>query len=293
MHTEHAWDSYWGSHHTANSFGCDYRENTGPYGVVNRYWLDVFDTFTLSDTVVDLGAGNGALVKLALDALPELPCQQWLSTDIAHIQPPLSHPHVEFSYLDAQAMTYADNSVDRFISMFGVEYADLLLVFDEVARCLTPTGQYQFILHHSDSVISAQSRLTLAVGTRFVTHDFWQQLAQWSNHPVSALKDALLAHLHWQMQHATDAEKEDVQIIGHSLFQCVQATHHVEELIRGLTYIKTQISAQNIRLRAQLDAAQQTESLQHLLEKSSLSCYKITTLTFEDMIIGWSVHGTV
>lgn len=72
---QQAWNAYWQQHKTSNSFGCDYTENEGPYGVVNRHWLECFDTFDSSETVCDLGAGNGALAKLFIDSRKQLNCK--------------------------------------------------------------------------------------------------------------------------------------------------------------------------------------------------------------------------
>ena len=95
VHSSHnAWNAYWQEHQTSNSFGCDYSENEGPYGVVNRYWLECFDAFEPRQVICDLGAGNGALAKLFIDSRDELNCKRWLSTDIATTRLAFTHKRV-------------------------------------------------------------------------------------------------------------------------------------------------------------------------------------------------------
>lgn len=288
---QQAWNAYWEQHKTSNSFGCDYTENEGPYGVVNRHWLECFDTFDSSETVCDLGAGNGALAKLFIDSRKQLNCKKWFSTDLALTRLDFTHQKVEARRMNAEQMELIDQSIDVFVSMFGIEYADLDKVFAEINRCLSPTGRYQFLLHHQDSVITQQSRVTVNVGQRILDNAFWQTLSNLNIHSFTELKHLLLQQLNIQMQQASVDEQDDVKIIGHSIFSLVQSSQSTHQVIIGLTELVEQIKQQNSRLIAQIIAADQTEQLTQLLEKSSLSCYKLSILTYNKAILGWSVIG--
>lgn len=286
------WDTYWQSHHTANSFGCDYTENEGPYGIVNRHWLDVFQSMDATGKVVDLGAGNGALAKLALDALGKTPCASWVSSDLVKVYPSVKHEDVTFLQVNAESMPFANQSVDHFVSMFGIEYGDLQKVFDEVARCLSPRGKFDFILHHADSIISQQSKVTLAVSQRCLSSHVWDALSSYSTMPIDQVKQTLLQMLNQQMQLASnDQEREEVQLIGHSIFTLCQSMPTSAAIVKGLASIQTQLASQAVRLSQQLAASLQAKNLSHLLEDSQLSCYKISTLNSDNMLIGWQVSG--
>lgn len=288
---QQAWNTYWQQHQTSNSFCCDYTENEGPYGVVSRHWLACFETFDTSDIVCDLGAGNGALAKLFIDSRKKLNCKQWLSTDIALTRLDFTHQKVEARQMNAEQMELIDQKIDVFVSMFGIEYADLKNVFAEVNRNLSPTGRYQFLLHHQDSVITKQSRVTVNVGQRILDNAFWQTLSNLNTLSFTELKHLLLQQLNIQMQKASFDEQEDVKIIGHSIFSLVQSSQSTHQVIMGLTEIVEQIKQQNSRLIAQINAAIQTQELSQLLEKSPLSCYKLSTLMYNHAILGWSVIG--
>lgn len=286
------WDAYWQSHHTANSFGCDYTENEGPYGTVNQYWANVYASMDTSDVVVDLGAGNGALAKLALDSLGAMPCQSWVSTDLAKVNPGFSHADVAFMQVDAEAMPFENRSIDFFVSMFGIEYADLSKVFVEIERCLTMHGRFDFVIHHSESVISQQSHLTLKVTSRLLKSQSWQNLQLNEALPFPQLKSTLLSLLNELMAQAKNQnEREEVQLIGHSIYSLCQSVQTSPAVVQGLVLIQSQLEAQTVRLQQQLVASKQSDKLLQLLENSPLSCYKVTTLTYANEILGWSVVG--
>ena len=289
--SHHAWNAYWQEHQTSNSFGCEYSENEGPYGVVNQYWLECFDAFEPRQVICDLGAGNGALAKLFIDSRDELNCKRWLSTDIATTRLAFTHKRVFPATMNVENMDLEALSIDVFVSMFGIEYADLERVFVEVARCLKPNGQYQFLLHHHDSVITHQSKVTVNVGQRILDNSFWQTLSKLNTLTLQELKPLLLQQLNAQMRQASLEEQEDVKIIGHSIFGLVQSSHSTGQVIQGVSELVEQIKQQNIRLTTQIEAAKQSQQLSRLLEKSPLSCYKLSTLTYDQAILGWSVIG--
>ena len=286
------WTNFWQSHDTATSFACDYSVNDGPYGVVNQHWLNALKYINKDDVVVDLGAGNGALVKLYLDEYKELGCKRWLSTDIAKVNPAIKHDFVDFIEINANDMAFHDKSVNLFISMFGIEYADLAKVFDEIDRCLAVNGRYHFVLHKLDSMISSQTVLTLSVLKRFLQSSFWQSPVALLTKPSDEVKKILLQQLRIIYDEVDKDEKEDVQIIGHAVFHLCQSETSSAQLVKGLGILMSNLAAQEKRLKAQFASAKQTEKLLQLLEKSPLSCYKIDVLKHYNATIGWIVHNT-
>ena len=78
------WDHYWETNSSMNSFAFDYSATEGPYARINEFWVRVFEQFTSSDTIVDLGAGNGALAHLFLQNKELQNIEKWINIDSAN-----------------------------------------------------------------------------------------------------------------------------------------------------------------------------------------------------------------
>jgi ubiquinone/menaquinone biosynthesis C-methylase UbiE len=284
-----AWDQYWQEHDTSNSFACDYTENEGPYGVVNRFWLKCFEGITPSDVVMDFGCGNGALAKLYIDSRPEPECQHWHSVDLASVNVATLHPSFSFIQADMTALPFADSSVDVCLSMFGLEYANLADVFREITRLQARGPRLYAMLHHTDSIITQQSKVTHHVSKQMLTSPLFTNLDQYLGLSHQQLGQQLLQRLQTHLHAANPVEADEVKLIGQAIFQVLQSTHVVAECVTLLSQLVTQMQAQLTRLEQQVLAAQQASSLPQVLESLNLTCYKCSVLQYHNDIIGWTV----
>jgi ubiquinone/menaquinone biosynthesis C-methylase UbiE len=284
-----AWDQYWQDHHASNSFGCDYTENTGPYGTVNRFWLDCFATLKATDIVMDVGCGNGALAKLFLDSQVQSACQLWHSVDLAKVKFAFDHPAFSFTQADMTALPFADNSVDVCVSMFGLEYANLVDVFSELTRVQTSQQRLYAMLHHSDSVITRQSKVTHRVSEQMLSGSLFADLGVYAALNHQQLGQQLLQRLQTHLHAAEPIEVDEVKLIGQAIFQILQSSSDSGECVTRLSQLVTQMQAQQTRLEQQILAAEQAEQLPQVLECLNLTCYKYDVLQYHNDIIGWIV----
>lgn len=150
-----AWSRYWRSgarHSCVGSFKDHYGEAT------QRFWRERFARVVDSDSVLELGCGNGSLLQWfaqvgvrwpeSIDAvdLAELD-QSWL------MQLPLAlrsrvhlHPRTPATHLPS-----ADASITQIWSQYALEYFADEACWRSLARVLAPRAALSAIIHHRDS----------------------------------------------------------------------------------------------------------------------------------------------
>jgi ubiquinone/menaquinone biosynthesis C-methylase UbiE len=153
---------------------------TCPVGMEANYsaeirsaWQSFFAGLGNNARLVDLGTGNGAIALLAKEtAAASGTAFEIHGIDRARIQPALDVPHgaelfagINFHPgVAAEALPFADHSVDAICGQYAIEYTDMARTLREMARVLKPGGRVQFVLHSQESVLfdNAQESLRLA-----------------------------------------------------------------------------------------------------------------------------------
>lgn len=284
-----AWDSYWANNNTTNSFEFDYSTSDGPYGIINAFWKKIFQEFTETELVVDLGAGNGALANLFVQNRSQLNCLHWINIDSANAQNVIKHKQVQYKKDNIEELSLPDASVDHFISMFGLEYALFSKSFIQIKRCLKETGQFHFIMHHKDSVISLQSAITIAVFEDVLASGLLHNLVQFKEH--SSLKSHLLTGLNKQLHTKAAKYHDDVKLIGQNIYYILESTTDVARCIAHLQDLAEDLALQVIRLQQQLSAADQASTINAQLQSAGFSCYSLKELKFNNDILAWVLTG--
>ncbi len=160
------WDRYW-AYGNLHSFSQVTRGNYG--GDIAAFWQERFETLPDGACVVDVATGNGAVALLALDTAAATGRRFTVhGTDLAAIDPVTQvteedvrerlarihfHPRIP-----AEALPFADATVDLVCSQFGLEYSDTARSIPELARVLRPGGHAALILHHGDSSFVRSAR---------------------------------------------------------------------------------------------------------------------------------------
>ena len=284
-----AWDSYWANNNSTNSFEFDYSTTEGPYGLINSFWQRVFQQFAKSELVVDLGAGNGALANIFVQNRSQLNCHKWINIDSANAQTVIKHKQVEYKQDDIEALSLQDASVDHFISMFGLEYAQFSKSFVQIKRCLKDSGQFHFVMHHKDSVISLQSALTIQVFEDVLASNLLRKLAQYNDH--TSLKRHLLAGLNKQLQSKAAKYHDDVKLIGQNIYFILESTTNVTKCVKRLQELTEDLQLQVIRLQQQLSAANQVTTIKELLPSLGFSNHSLKELKYNSDILAWVLTG--
>ncbi len=170
LQTAEQWTRFWESG-SITTFVGRFEDNYD--GELREFWHAEFGELPHDARIVDLGTGNGALVRLAAE-YSVISNRQFLVTgvDYADIDPSrwakksglenasgvrfLGGTHIEHTGLDS-------GTFDSAVSQFGFEYADPDRAVRELDRVLKPQGaRVAFIMHYDSSDILAQARDGLA-----------------------------------------------------------------------------------------------------------------------------------
>ncbi len=154
-----AWSRYWATgarHSCAGSFSGHYGQATA------QFWKDQFLQIRESDHLLELGCGNGSLLRfLAETDLPALPAeisavdqaqldQSWLNgLPTSLIQRLQVCPGTS-----AESLPLADGVVNRFYSQYALEYFAADAVWTEIDRVLAPAATISLICHHAHSLLA-------------------------------------------------------------------------------------------------------------------------------------------
>lgn len=155
-----AWSNYW-SKGFLTTF--DKIEKCSYEGDIKQYWENAFSLLKKEGKLIDLGAGNGALLKIAKEFFLRKQVNiEMIAVDYAEISN--SEFYKVNSDIEILSNTLIENTgicssgADFCISQFGFEYASRELAVNELGRILKPGGYFCAILHHNKSITSVQSR---------------------------------------------------------------------------------------------------------------------------------------
>lgn len=160
------WSRYW----QEGILHCLPGSYAGNYGGVFRdFWLGVFRDLRPSDSVLDIGTGNGALPALIVESLREnTPVID--AIDLATMAPswlselPASQTIRFHGNTAVESLPFEDHAFDLVISQYGLEYAGHEEATREATRVLKPRGRLALLMHHAQShlVQVAREEITIA-----------------------------------------------------------------------------------------------------------------------------------
>jgi ubiquinone/menaquinone biosynthesis C-methylase UbiE len=183
---------------------------TGPAGRDGAYdqelrdrWVEFFGPLGDGAALLDIGTGNGGVPYIARQLAQESG-RHWRITGIDQAAiDPLAHvpdaatrlAGIEFmGRVAAESLPFAAASFDAVSGQYALEYTDKAKALNEVARVCKPGARVAFVLHHSESVLLHNARLSLAQA-QFVLMDIklyrkLKRVVSMVNEPESAVRKA-------------------------------------------------------------------------------------------------------
>ena len=159
------WSSFWQQGHST-TFGPFFSD--GYEGAVKNWWLQILEPFRPSADLLDIGCGNGALVIPTLDVLKH---GSYRGIDLADVKFSVpatklrqANPNFDaklLSKVPAESLPFEDNSFDLASSIYGIEYSDIDQSTREIYRVLRVNGQFQALIHATESVITEMTTRAL------------------------------------------------------------------------------------------------------------------------------------
>ena len=162
--TTAGWSRYWAAgheHSCPTSF-------TGFYGSqLQAFWRRQAEGLQRDDVVLDLGCGNGALLRFLASLFPPDQSPELHGVDAAELHPEKVsgndariHVHARTPFA---ALPLGPGSVALAASLFGLEYANDDATWSELLRVLRPRARVAFVLHKRGSHLDAVAADELVV----------------------------------------------------------------------------------------------------------------------------------
>lgn len=144
-----AWDDYWQTNNSSG-MGCLPGSDEGSEQALSSWWSHFAKGLPRKCRHVDLASGNGVVIRKMLKSRPDL---RSVGIDAALSLPPPGKGFKLRSGVSMEAMPFTNKSIDVVTSQFGIEYGDKKKIGAEIARILTPNGQFAFVVHNADGPI--------------------------------------------------------------------------------------------------------------------------------------------
>ena len=193
-----AWSNYW-----RKGFLTTFVGNESDYysGEVGSFWKNCFDSAPDDGTIIDIGAGNGALLSLATDFMGKRNRNfQLIALDYSDITQ--SKFYIENPHITLQPNTAAEKTgfncdfADLCVSQFGFEYSNTEESSREIFRILRPAGKFHALLHHHRSEVAIDAQSATAQITLCQRSELTETTAR------------LLNRLDWLKRHNEDLSKD-------------------------------------------------------------------------------------
>ncbi|WP_200231741.1 class I SAM-dependent methyltransferase [Rubrivivax gelatinosus] len=155
MANDNHWARLW-ANGASDSFGHGLDERSAQDAPMAARWRAWFSNLPDGCEVLDIGTGNGALLRHLLAARTQDPGLRFVGVDAAAL-PDASNEGAGSAApvrarllggVRAESLPFGDNCFDVVVSQFGIEYATLPAALSEVGRVLRSGGTVALLMHH-------------------------------------------------------------------------------------------------------------------------------------------------
>lgn len=166
---EASWSRYWAAGH-AHSCPTSFSGFYGPQ--LQAFWQRQCRALQASDVVVDLGCGNGALLRFLAGQFAEGQSPRLCGVDaaslrldwLAQVAPAVRERLAVHERTPFRALPFETGAVSFAASQFGIEYANTDETWAELFRVLRPRAGVAFVLHKQGSHLDAVAADELLLG---------------------------------------------------------------------------------------------------------------------------------
>lgn len=171
--TEAGWSRYWAAGHE-HSCPTSFDGFYGPQ--LRAFWQRQAEGLGPGDVVLDLGCGNGALLRFLASQFPLERVPALVGVDAAELRPnPFPGPLARRITLHARtrfaALPLASESVALAASLFGIEYGNGEASWAELLRVLRPRARVAFVLHRRGSRLETVAADEIVLGRAALAPD--------------------------------------------------------------------------------------------------------------------------
>jgi ubiquinone/menaquinone biosynthesis C-methylase UbiE len=163
------WSQYWQQGYLT-SFGQDIQGNYS--GELKACWDSFFESLTPKSQILDIGTGNGAIIKLGINLEKKMDFifHGVDSAKLAVSKDLLDNSNIQFHpEVDVKHLPFKDLQFQAVVSQFALEYMELELAIAQLSRVLCKQGQFQFVMHDLSSIIVMPNLNILLSAQRLVS----------------------------------------------------------------------------------------------------------------------------
>ncbi|MCH2191200.1 MAG: class I SAM-dependent methyltransferase [Gammaproteobacteria bacterium] len=282
-----AWNNYWDTGFNSTFTG---HEDTGFFKELEQAWIAEFESLEDGSTIVDLGAGNGALTATIL-ATNETHNKGFdvIAVDYAAVKNSselFSKKRADLTVKDNTSIEETGlegDSVDLCVSQFGFEYADHEKASSEAYRILKEGGRLIAIVHHKQSEItqscaSAHMQIGLCHRTELtkITEKLLRRLRKLSKSNRNPQQDETAEQLREELNKRADRllqYGEDLPDQNHinyflteltSLFGPKAKSLSFEQKMRVIEMVEHNAKGFQLRMEAMIKASLDMEAIDNL-----------------------------
>lgn len=308
-----AWNRYWATgadHSCATSFDLD------GDGALPAFWRDVFTQTSSPACVVDLGTGNGGLLRLAqAHAARSHVAWDLIGVDLAQPRPVWADASSHLESVRFLAATPMEStglpaaSVDLLVSQYGVEYGAFGPLQDECIRILKANSAFAFVLHSQESIItrvaqdeSVSQAFLLANGgllssvAGLLPHLAHIRAGAAPNRAAQQSRDAFNKAMEQGAQLAAKLAAPDLltqTAASVQQFLSVVNLQNQDELQARLNDFRQEVASAKIRTDEQISSAMDAKGVEAFLlpfQSQGFAC-KIDAVEESGHLIAWAVTG--
>lgn len=149
-----AWAAFWRDGEASGSSGC-FAGSADKLGAARaEIWLQFARSLPRRAHVLDLGTGDGVVLKQVRKGRPDL---RLIGVDSAPDLPSQGAGLTLKAGVAMEALPFRDECFDAITSQFGYEYGSTAEAAREVARVLKAKGRFLFVIHHAPGPVVAHN----------------------------------------------------------------------------------------------------------------------------------------
>ncbi|MFT6909421.1 MAG: ubiquinone/menaquinone biosynthesis C-methylase UbiE [Oleiphilaceae bacterium] len=273
------WSQYWQQGYLT-SFGQDIQGNYT--GELKACWEQFFASLTPNSQILDVGTGNGAIIKLGLN--PERKTDFIFhgvdSAKLAVSKDLLDNPNIQFyPEVNVESLPFKDHQYQAVVSQFALEYIKLEPAIAQLSRVLCKQGQFQFVIHDISSIIVMPNVNILMSAQRLAAPDGCFTLLKMLLNKLAKKDDAEAGKIRTQLNEKMGREMtDDSQSLSATNFpQLIKAVFakgvSEEQRQKYIEFFAQELIGQTERLTDLAEAAlddQKKQTLMFLLDQYGL-----------------------